>query len=329
MPPKPQSSKATPRRKPAAQTNRQRSGLTDYVFFLSPFLRVIPLIAVAATASYVSQLSLAPVYGDIPSALYHDRIVVGIFVSAWLLRLSIWSLGISTARPTAIIPVLVLYTPAILHHVFRYSARFGAVNGPVITEAVTFYPVLFLSVYAATGTKRQHGLFSITYAAVISFVFYHLVSVYLVKRYLPSHIGSSWVLTRCGLTHAVGGAYAALSPSLLLLAAIPALYHSATTNPMCVFTPALNATLAPWNHTIIARQESITGYVSVVENFDAGYRVLRCDHSLLGGEWLRPPAGFEHLGGFKEPIYAVFVIMEAVRLVEPAPQNPDPKALAM
>lgn len=100
---------------------------------------------------------------------------------------------------------------------------------------------------------------------------------------------------------------------------------------MCVLTPALNETLAPWNHTLIARRESVTGYVSILDNFEAGYRVMRCDHSLLGGEWQAPPKGLEHLdrGVFKEPIYAVFVILEAVRLVVPAPKNPNPKALAM
>jgi len=32
---------------------------------------------------------------------------------------------------------------------------------------------------------------------------------------------------------------------------------------------------------------------------------------------------------FKEPIYAIFVIMEAVRLVNPPPKNPNPRALAI
>ena len=79
------------------------------------------------------------------------------------------------------------------------------------------------------------------------------------------------------------------------------------------------------------RRESVTGYVSVLDNTEAGYRVMRCDHSLLGGEWQKAPKGLEHLarGGFKEPIYAVFVLLEAVRLVEPGPKNPNPRALTM
>ncbi|KAI9783298.1 MAG: hypothetical protein M1816_001430 [Peltula sp. TS41687] len=69
------------------------------------------------------------------------------------------------------------------------------------------------------------------------------------------------------------------------------------------------------NWTVITRQESITGYISVLENADMQLRVLRCDHSLLGGEWL-PPSGRKHKSKVREPIYAVFAMLEAVRLVE-------------
>jgi hypothetical protein len=100
---------------------------------------------------------------------------------------------------------------------------------------------------------------------------------------------------------------------------------------MCVTTPALNDTLAHSNYSLIARHESNTGYVAVLDNFAEGYRVLRCDHSLLGGEWQRPPKGLEHqiTGRFREPIYSVFILLEAVRLAVPAPKNPQTRALSM
>lgn len=129
--------------------------------------------------------------------------------------------------------------------------------------------------------------------------------------------------------HALGALYTLLAPSLLLATTMGALFHSYSENPLCVLSPSLNATLAPYNHSIIARTESVTGYVSVLDNFEMGYRVLRCDHSLLGGEWQRAPKGFPVGEKFKEPIYAIFVTMEAVRLVEPAPKNEKPSALAM
>lgn len=38
---------------------------------------------------------------------------------------------------------------------------------------------------------------------------------------------------------------------------------------------------------ILNSTESITGRVVVGENVAAGYRFLRCDHSLLGGRWIK------------------------------------------
>lgn len=301
---------------------------------LAPWLRATLFLLLAAAGSFVSQLTLSPVYGEIPSALYHDRIVVGVFAAAWLLR-PVLRRAAAARRSSAVIPVLVLYAPGLLHYLFGYSAPWGPVLGPVVSEALTYYPVLLLSVSAAaaalTGTDSSGaGLPDAVAAGIALGVFTAAKAA--IPGLVRGHVGASWALTRCGLHHVLGGAYAALSPSLLLAAAAAAVTHSALENPLCgALTPAFAATLARSNHTLIARRESITGYISVLDNFDAGYRVLRCDHSLLGGEWQRPPAGLDHMNrdGFKEPIYAVFVIMEAVRLVQPAPASAQPRALAM
>jgi hypothetical protein len=312
-----------------AQKPRSYLPAVDFsiAYRIPAYLRAGLYLVAAATGSYVSQLSLAPVYGEIPSSLYHDKIVIGVFFAAWILK------GFLKKFPfklSALIPVLVLQTPGILHFIFRYSAQWGAVNGPWYTEALTYYPVLFLSVYAAATLVEFNNVLLDAIPASISWVIFDLARR-TVPGLLRDNIGSSWALTRCGLHHVLGGVHALLSPSLLLAAAIASIVHSMNENPMCVLTPALNETLAPYNHTLIARQESNTGYISIIDNVDAGYRVLRCDHSLLGGEWQRAPAGYDYMNhpGFKEPIYAIFVIMEAVRLIEPAPKNPNPRALAM
>ena len=51
---------------------------------------------------------------------------------------------------------------------------------------------------------------------------------------------------------------------------------------------------------------------------------MRCDHSLLGGEWVpgvgKWPGGKGNEGGrgvVGEPVYSVFIMLEAVRLVRP------------
>ena len=51
---------------------------------------------------------------------------------------------------------------------------------------------------------------------------------------------------------------------------------------------------------------------------------MRCDHSLLGGEWLIKGAR----NSMPEPIYGVFVMLEAVRLVEVEKPIPDSEAKA-
>jgi hypothetical protein len=65
--------------------------------------------------------------------------------------------------------------------------------------------------------------------------------------------------------------------------------------------------------------------MSILESRDQGFRVMRCDHSLLGGEWLAK----SDRNLLAEPIYGVFVMLEAVRLVEVKKSVPDSEAKAL
>lgn len=293
---------------------------------LRSIVKALALIATASIASFASQLALAPVYGDIPTSLYHSKISTSIFVAAWSAKYIPFKLPLKLSK---LLPLLALYIPALQRFVFRFSEEWGPTQGPIITEGITYYPLLFLAVLSsALLLDLQNIIFDTILGVFCLGFFWGTQSV--VPGILRNHIGSSWLLTRCGLPHLYGAVYALLSPSLLLLTTIPALYHTATVNIMCVTTPALNETLLASNYTIIARQESNTGYISILESNSENFRVMRCDHSLLGGEWQKPPPGYEHLDkGFKEPVYAIFVTMEAVRLVDPPPKNPNPRALAM
>lgn len=289
-------------------------------------VKALTLITAASMASFASQLALAPVYGDIPSSLYHSKISTAVFIAAWSAK---YSPGRLPRGLKNLLPIIALYTPAIQRYIFRYSENWGPRYGPVYTEGTTYYPVLFLTVlHSALLLDLRNAIFDFVLGALSLTFFWGVQSN--IPDLLRNYIGSSWILTRCGLPHLIGAIYALLSPSLLLLTAIPALYHTAAVNTMCVTTPALNETLSFSNYTLLARQESNTGYISILESKTEGYRVMRCDHSLLGGEWQRAPKGFEHLDlGYKEPVYAIFVTMEAVRLVDPPPKNPKPRALAI
>ena len=78
-----------------------------------------------------------------------------------------------------------------------------------------------------------------------------------------------------------------------------------------------NNILEPHGWKILERGEGVTGYVSVLENIDMNYRLLRCDHSLLGGEWLLTEERRMKEGWTKEePVFGVFEMLEAVRLVK-------------
>ena len=68
--------------------------------------------------------------------------------------------------------------------------------------------------------------------------------------------------------------------------------------------------------------------ISVIENSEKGYRVLKCDHSLLGGLWTgvkRRELSLEGVTGDElsfrsvdeaESVYSAFHLQEAVRLVQ-------------
>jgi hypothetical protein len=83
----------------------------------------------------------------------------------------------------------------------------------------------------------------------------------------------------------------------------------------------------PSGYAYLARQESITGMITVVENSASGYRVLKCDHSLLGGLWTGIKRRELEARGEKqdievrsvhdaESVYTAFYLQEVARLVE-------------
>jgi hypothetical protein len=125
----------------------------------------------------------------------------------------------------------------------------------------------------------------------------------------------------------LAGIYVVLSPSRLVLLGLPAVVHTAFFNyhlPTPGATVALQTALGAEGWTLLDRRESVTGYISVLENAEMGFRVMRADHSLLGGEWVK-------FQGPKvaEPVYSVFVMLEAVRLVEAPRPIVDEEANAL
>jgi hypothetical protein len=291
--------------------------------------RAVALIVIAGVASPVSQLNLTPVFGSIPASLHHQQAMTVIALAGLGIRRLLK--GYVSVDVSAWVTVLAFWTPLIQCYLFPHSTQLGIDYGPLIVESLTYFPVLFLSMFAVsdlldTVDFSRWDMPSSLGDAILPMTSY--VGVSFISRFfgglLPAFIGQHVYLTRIGFQMLLASASAFITPSKLLVLAFPAILHTLWLNPHNPAEHAFqsaNATLASTqNFTILARQESLTGYVSVIENSaDNAFRLMRCDHSLLGGEWLVTPAAYKLGQRQKESIFAVFVLLEAVRLVE----NPE------
>jgi hypothetical protein len=288
--------------------------------------RAVALILIAGIASPVSQLNLSPVFGSIPASLHHQQAMTLTALGGLGIRRLLK--GYVSVDVSAWVTVLAYWTPLIQCYLFSQSTELGIDYGPLIVESFTYLPLLFLSMYAVsdlldTVDFSRWDLPSALGDAILPMTSY--IGVSFVSRFfgalLPAFIGQHVYLTRIGFQMLLASASAFITPSKLLFLAFPAILHTLWINPHNPSDHAFqlaNATLvATQNYTILARQESLTGYVSVVENYaDNAFRLMRCDHSLLGGEWLVTPDSYKKGQRQKESIFAVFVLLEAVRLVE-------------
>ncbi|EMD92854.1 hypothetical protein COCC4DRAFT_170184 [Bipolaris maydis ATCC 48331] len=288
--------------------------------------RAAALLLIAGFASPVSQLNLSPVYGSIPASLHHQRTMTIVAVAALLVRRGLKSYV--SANVSQYIAVVAYWTPVIQFLLFPYSEKMGIEYGPMAIELLTYFPLLFLSIFAAADLLECIDVSGLNPSPlkeiVIPTASYFAVSTTakISSALIPSFIGTSVYFTRIGFQMLLASASAFFSPSRVILLAFPAILHTLWTNPHHPSIHGLqlaNSTLqATQNYTLLARQESVTGYVSVVESqSESAFRLLRCDHSLLGGEWLVTPEAYAKGQRQRESIFAVFVLLEAVRLIEP------------
>lgn len=286
-------------------------------------IKAAELLFLAAVASPVSQMTLSPVYGSIPPSIHHRYLIV----AAVLLALTAKQTVMHKYLPKTIsnyLPLLAFCIPTIQFFLFQQSGWLGATYGPLVTELCTYFPLVVLSFYSAAVLMDSINLSQFdqriqnTGPGIASYAVFSIAqraSTYLIRY----KMGSSLLFTRWGLQSGIAAFYAVLLPSKVLLLAILPMLHSASRNPHAPLdqtTGVLNAILQEQNYALLARQESLTGYISVLDNTREGFRVMRCDHSLLGGEWFQQPNAPR--SRLAEPIYSVFTMLEAVRLVETA-----------
>lgn len=302
------------------------------------YARAVALLTLLAVSSNVSLLALSPVYGSIPAAAWHGAVVSAALFGGWsanlVLRRALQPRGLGTA---ALLALAAAWAPAAQHHLSGLSGTLGATYGPAVTEALTLGPLLALGTACAADALEGADLSALRTAApgfiseaapgIGAYFVFRLVELESGKH-IATTAGRSLAQTRIGFQTILSVLYTVLAgPSKLLFWVVPALLHTAFVNPHLPTpwaTATLNATLGAENWSLIDRRESLTGYMSVLDNHNEGYRVMRCDHSLLGGEWTK----------FKkiivgEPIYSVFAQLEAVRLVEAPGRVPDNEAKAL
>ena len=344
MPPRGQRANA---RAPALKhhNSTSRRTLWSYVRLL---LMTSSILFLAAISAEISKLSLTPVYGSIPpiaslnwlrGGLEHDQRYIVMIVSISLAKMFF---SRRTLRLSKHFAIWGSFVPSIQSGLFSLSGRLGPIWGPRTTYFLTSIPLSYLSLLhvvvlvaeafplaifaegAATHSAKDFcssalGTFLLTSTL---YQFLAWIKMYL-EEWLPMLImstsGRHAVCSRFGVQTVMALVYAQLSASIerfkLMLTAILPLFHLAFFCPhlqLPYHTDVLNSTLRAEGYSLVARQESLTGYISVLDNVNAGYRVMRCDHSLLGGEYLRKPRGSR----YNEPVYTIFLTLEAVRLLQ-------------
>lgn len=323
----------------------QRMTLWPYARLL---LTTSAIIFLSAMSAEISKLSLTPVYGSTPAiasldwlrgGFEHDQRYVAMIISVSLVHMFCDKRTLGFSKYLAIWG---FFVPSIQSGLYSFSGKLGPTWGPRITYSLTSIPLSWLSLLhlvisivevspfairaggPATSTLIDFcgsGLRTLLLTSTL-YQFQIQIQKYLVHgllKFMMMTSGMHAVSSRFGLQAVTALLYTQLGTPLgrikLILTAILPILHLAFICPHLPLrynTNMLNSTLRAEGYSLVARQESLTGYISVLDNVNAGYRVMRCDHSLLGGEYVTKPRGSR----YNEPVYTIFLTLEAVLLTK-------------
>ncbi|KAF9431540.1 hypothetical protein BGZ76_000180 [Entomortierella beljakovae] len=217
---------------------------------------------------------------------------------------------------------LILATSFITTHtMFKHSGEFGPWRGPHLTQLLFAYPVLALLGFANTlacvlrsyervhmapqGRSCPRIYTSAILISVISGLHKMLIFVHGDVALPDERLEEQRKPKPSSRRHA--SLVMSFVPLVIVLALTA---QNATRNPQCQagVTKAHNPPAG--NYTILARNESITGWISVVDEHttrhDFHIRVMRAGHSLIGGMYAETG----------DSIFGPFYIPEAVRLIK-------------
>ncbi|KAF4595856.1 spermine/spermidine synthase [Ophiocordyceps camponoti-floridani] len=294
------------------------------------FAKAALLLALLGVYSFVSPLYLSPVYGSLPASSWHSQLLmVGCFIG-WAGNVAFRNL--LPVRTTKLLPLVALYIPTVQWFLVGYSSLLGPRWGPLVTEGVTLMPLAVLTAASVADLFEDArlpllpGFIAEAAPGIGSWAWLKFVEL-LAGRHLPPNMGRLIPLTRLGMELMLGAVYAVLDRSKILVYVLPPLMHTMVFNTHLASpasTSRLVSSMLSDNWLLLERRESLTGYVSVVQSLERRFRAMRCDHSILGGDWIN-----ERGRALSEPIYGVFVMLEAVRLAERDDPPPDKEARAL
>ncbi|KAI0811710.1 S-adenosyl-L-methionine-dependent methyltransferase [Xylaria sp. FL0064] len=292
--------------------------------------RAAALTTLTAVYANVSVLTLSPVYGQIAANRLHQYVVwTGLFVG-WAGNLALRR--VLPFKTITLLPLIALQIPMFQFYLFALSNTFGVEYGPAITEALTLFPLVVVSASCIADILDEADLSGLPSSianpapGIVSYMVFRYSETTFFKQ-LVEQIGTSIMQTRMALELVLAATYSVMGRSQLLRYAVPGILHAAFYNTHLMTesaTNSLNSTLNANGWSLIDRWESNTGYISVLDSYANGYRVMRCDHSLLGGEWTK--FGRKIVA---EPVYSVFTQLEAIRLVQVPEKVPDNEARAL
>jgi hypothetical protein len=292
------------------------------------------LIFLAAITSRVSQLSLAPVYGSIPSSVNHQAAIGAVALIGWS---SQWTFRHNNAPDLQSLPLWAVCAPILTCISFQFSDSLGLTWGPIVGGLLSCYSIILPMMYAAAASHEGSSGSSGPLVHLLSGI--PSLGLFMILDWAMADTVNTFVATWSFLNpfnaQLIAGLYMLFAltdrrtiiTATVSIATIAAIISPYGNGPFS--TIALDASLAPQNWTLLSREWSNTGYLSVLENSQANYRVMRCDHSLLGGEWQLTPARRAQGWKIPESIYAAFHMLEAVRLMETEPAIQDSEAQAL
>ncbi|RIB04712.1 S-adenosyl-L-methionine-dependent methyltransferase [Gigaspora rosea] len=252
--------------------------------------------------------------------------------------------------------ILFALSPIIVRALFHISGLLGPYAGPHVTQFGLAYPIMlsigFLNVMSCARLSREQRrpifrwmLYVIIHFTIIITLIYVLYSVMTRGRscrrlyfsgLLLALVGTVFKLLWCiyGELSLEGDASQRRKPTFnvslrsqlpfITIQLLPQILiiimviYNANFNSHCNIAIIQNTVDNNIEYNILARNESITGWIEVVEEIKPrNIRVLRAGHSLLGGIFRET----------RDSIYGCFYLMEAVRLIERGVSHEHERAL--